>query len=693
MLSSIKQVCFAGFMPNDRASEHFAVKIKKTLLSFSFFREMPSKNQWRQLFKVLDKKEKKIFLACLILVIASLSFLAINFYLKNTKSVPASGGEYIEGVAGYPRFINPVYAITSDVDRDLTEIVYSGLMKHDKEGKIIPDLAKEYKILEDGRIYEFSLEENLSWSDGKPITADDILFTVKTIQNPSFKSPLRINWLGIKVEKISDFTVRFELKNPSAIFMEHATLKIMPQHIWEEITYQNFPLSVYNLKPMGSGPYKIKKISQDRNGNVKSLELSPNQNYSGNKPNISKIKFLFFENEEKLIKAFNSGQIKGFALLSSTKYKEVKQRGSEIHKILLPRYFSVFFNARKSNLLSEKNIRQALNYATDKNGLVNEILPENAIVVDSPVLPEIYNFDKPEKIYGFDENLANELLDKAGFEKKEDGFRYKEFNNAAGFRFKSNLVVGSQGEEVRKLQECLAKYPDIYPDADVSGVFGAKTKTTVIKFQEKYAKEILEPSGLTKGTGDVKQATRTKLNELCLSSDQTSQPLTFTLITVDQPMMIKTAEALKKQWEKIGIKLEIKTFDITYLEEEIIKPRNYEMLLLGEVLGSIPDPFPFWHSSQIIDPGLNLANYENKTADNLLERLRQILDEEKRKQTLQEFQNILIPDAPAVFLYGPNYIYFIDESVRGIDTKIITDPSKRFDALENWYTETKRIWK
>lgn len=664
----------------------------KNLLSSFSFEKMPSTNQWRQLFKILNAKEKKTFIAVLLLLVSSFSFITFNFYFKNTKIVPDSGGQFIEGVIGYPRFINPIYAITSDVDRDLTEIIYSGLIKYDSRGQLVPDLAKEYEILEDGRIYEFTLKDNLLWPDDRPITSDDILFTVKTIQNPSFKSPLRVNWLGVKAEKISDQKMKFELKNPSAIFMENLTFKILPQHIWEEISYQNFPLSVYNLKPVGSGPYKVKKISQDKNGNVTSMELAPNQNYYGSKPNISKIEFLFFDNEEKLIKAFNSGKVKSLALLSSTKYKEVKKGKATTNKISLPRYFSVFFNPEKSKLLADRNIRLGLNYGTDKNALIGEILPDHAIAVDSPILPEVYGFASPADVYEFNQNTADELLDKTGYIRQENGVRAKEIKDT-GFKFKSQLSVGSQGEEVRELQKCLAQYPDIYPEADVSGVFGAKTKTAVIKFQEKYSEEILKPSGLTKGTGDVKQATRTKLNEICFSPGQDSQQLAFTLMTVDQPMMIKTAEVLQKQWEKIGVKMEIKTFDITYLEQEIIKPRAYEMLLLGEILGSAPDPFPFWHSSQMKDPGLNLSAYGNKSADKLLETARQIFDDAKRQTILEEFQNVIIPDAPAVFLYSPHYIYFTDKSVKGIDVNIITDPSRRFDALEKWYIETKRVWK
>ncbi|MDP1538978.1 MAG: ABC transporter substrate-binding protein, partial [bacterium] len=207
---------------------------------FSSRSKWPSRSQWRQLFKVLNKKEKIIFFVFLFLVLGSLLFLSNSFYLKNTEIQPAKGGTYIEGLIGSPRLINPVYAQADDVDRDLTELIYSGLMKYNERGEIVPDLAKEYKILEDGKIFEFYLKEDLLWSDGKSLTTNDIIFTIKAIQNPSLKSPIRASWLGVEVEKISDLGIRFELRNPSVVFLENSTLKILPKHIWEDISDQNF---------------------------------------------------------------------------------------------------------------------------------------------------------------------------------------------------------------------------------------------------------------------------------------------------------------------------------------------------------------------------------------------------------------------------------------------------------------------
>ena len=233
----------------------------------------------------------------------------------------------------------------------------------------------------------------------------------------------------------------------------------------------------------------------------------------------------------------------------------------------------------------------------------------------------------------------------------------------------------------------------MYPEGEITGYFGNKTKMAVIKFQEKYASEILKSYGLTSGTGVVLKSTRKKLNELCAAPVKETLLLSFTLTTVDQPTLKEVASLIKEQWKLLGVNLEIKTFDISSLEEEIIKPRNYEMLLFGEVLTSIPDLFPFWHSSQVKDPGLNLAGYQNKKADILLEETRRTLDEKERKEALEKFQNILIEDAPVIFLYRPDYLYLVSKEIKGLNVKIITDSAKRFSGIENWYIETKRAWK
>jgi peptide/nickel transport system substrate-binding protein len=125
----------------------------------------------------------------------------------------------------------------------------------------------------------------------------------------------------------------------------------------------------------------------------------------------------------------------------------------------------------------------------------------------------------------------------------------------------------------------------------------------------------------------------------------------------------------------------------------VIKNRSYEALLYGETLGMESDLYPFWYSAQKIDPGLNLSSYENKDVDKLLKDARQTQDQSQKEQDLEKLQNTIINDAPALFLYNPDYVYWVFEKVQGIDTAKITDPAKRFSNITDWFINTKRVWK
>ncbi len=643
--------------------------------------KLPSKNQWKRIFKVLTKKEKVLFLSFLVLASVSFVFLSVNLYLKHTKIVPAFGGTYTEGVVGRPRFINPIFA-TSDVDRDLVQLIFSGLLKYDEEGKIVSDLAREYKV-EEGKFFKFKLKEAF-WHDGEKVTADDVIFTIEAIQDPEVKSPFLVNWLGVKVQKISEDEVVFQLKDPYPRFIENATLKILPSHIFKEIPKEELPLTYYNFTPIGSGPFKVKSLEQDKSGAIKSLKLVANENYFWKKPNISEINFKFFDPEKKedLIKAGKKGEIEGLTLISPKDLESFKKTFKK-YSLSLPRYFALFFNPKNSKFLESKEVRQALNYGTNKKEILEKVLLGEGEIVDSPILPKIFGFKEPERIYEFNQEKAQELLQKAGFIEGEKIVK-------KGFEFTKRLEKGSEGLQVKALQECLAKDPEIYPEAQLTGHFGEKTRKAVIRFQEKYREEILEPFGLEKGTGIVAKSTRKKLNEVCPEKELLKAQ--FTLLCPEQEFLIETAEILKEQWEKLGISLQITILETSELKEDFIKKRDYESLLFGEVLGFIPDLFPFWHSSHKYDPGLNLALFENEKADELLEEARKESPEIGAKK-YEEFQEVLLEEAPCVFLYNPDFIYLVHKKVKGIEVEKIADPSKRFVEVENWYIKTRRVFK
>ncbi len=664
--------------------------------------KFPSFSQWKQIFKVLKKSEAITLSVFLALAIATLAFLIINFYWSNTKLVSTLGGTYIEGVVGQPRFINPIYGETNDIDRTLINLVFSGLQTHDSKGGITNDLAENYTISPDGKIYDFQLKNNLFWHDGKPLTTDDIVFTIQTIQNSDYKSPLRANWIGVDVQKVSEKSVRFILKGSYNSFLENATVKILPKHIWQSVLPENFATLAYNLQPVGSGPFQFSKLSQNSAGFIKSFDLVSNRKYYAKPSFIANLSFQFFEKKEDLIKAASNREIDGFTLSSLENSKVIIQK--EVHKawlknnfsayhFSLPRYFAVFFNNQKNSIFSDTAIRQAMSYAVNKNELLQKINTETkstVFSVNSPILPDFFNYQQPTTNYNFDINQAKTLLDKSGFKENTTGGREKPITKKIAFQFKSYLKLGSSGSEVTQLQACLARLPNSNFSSTIlnkitSGTYDKTMEKAVTEFQEKYLPDVTP-------TGETGISTRTKLNTLCLTPLPNTQPLKFTITTIDQPQLIEVANALKSYWQAVGVQVEVSTLSTSDIKQ-VIKKRSYEALLYGEALGALPDLYPFWHSSQKIDPGLNLSEYDNKKADQLLKDARETTDPAVKQQKYEQLQNIIIADAPALFLYSPDYIYWILNSVQGIDTTKIIDPAKRFSNITNWFIKTKRVWK
>jgi len=135
---------------------------------------------------------KKIALGVLLALAAlSLFISASNFYYNRTKPVPSDGGSYSEGLLGQPTYINPLLANT-EPDLSLVNLVFSGLYKYNADGQLAPDLADGMPtVSDDQKTYTVNLKRNVTWQDGKTFTADDVIFTIQTLQDPNYKSPLR----------------------------------------------------------------------------------------------------------------------------------------------------------------------------------------------------------------------------------------------------------------------------------------------------------------------------------------------------------------------------------------------------------------------------------------------------------------------------------------------------------------------
>ncbi|PIP73293.1 MAG: hypothetical protein COW88_02415 [Candidatus Lloydbacteria bacterium CG22_combo_CG10-13_8_21_14_all_47_15] len=197
------------------------------------------------------------------------------------------------------------------------------------------------------------------------------------------------------------------------------------------------------------------------------------------------------------------------------------------------------------------------------------------------------------------------------------------------------------------------------------------------------ARELIEKNGWTKNEETGIYEKKTNKGTLTLS---------FALATSDAEELKHAAELIRDTWNKVGADVTLQIFDIGELNQNIIRPRKYDALFFGEIIGRDSDPFAFWHSSQRLDPGLNIALYANITTDKLLEEARVLSGKDARAEKYAAFQMEIRNDTPAVFVYAPDFIYVIPEKIAGFALGPITIPSERFASVTEWYIRTDRVW-
>jgi peptide/nickel transport system substrate-binding protein len=384
--------------------------------------------QRRILPRLLSRFERALLILFIVAFAGSGLYLAIRLTGHYSVAVPASGGLFREGVIGIPRFINPLLA-SSEADRDLTALVYSGLLRNNGAGALEPSLAERYEISEDGRAYTFYLREDARWSDGKPLTADDVLFTLSLVKDPNYRSVLRANWEGVTAEKIDERAILFTLAKPYAPFLDNVTVGILPRHIWNDVRAAEFPLSKNNLRPIGAGPYRARSFEQNAAGRILSYTLEANPHYVPHEPHIKTIELYFYTSASELKAAKDKGILDAASVPLVSDYSV-----SEADVALpLPRIFGVFYNQNASDILADKAIRTALLYATDRSTLVESVLHNQGTPVFGPLpmKPADMHAEEQNPLHTlFDTATSSALLARAGWEDiDEDGVREKKIGD------------------------------------------------------------------------------------------------------------------------------------------------------------------------------------------------------------------------------------------------------------------------
>ncbi len=367
----------------------------------------------RSVYRTLSP-EKVLIVWLLIFISLVLIFAGVAvFNLRFLTTVPTYGGQISEGIIGTPRFINPVLAVT-DQDKDMTSLVYAGLTKKDSSGKSVLDMADIISTSEDSLKYTVSIKTSAKFHDGSPVTADDIIYTISLIQNPNIKSPHRVEWEGVTLEKINSTTLVFSLKKPYPFFMDNLSIGILQKNLWKDLTDEQISLSDLNINAVGSGPYKIKLIKRD-SGIPVSFTLTAHKDYTLGRPYLETMTIDTYQNEKFLLQALANGDISRAHGIAPPKVVTLNIATSSIRKMPLPRTFTVFFNPNKAQFLSEKNVRLALEASIDKEKILKDVLLGYGKIVDGP-----YPFDDAPYENSYNPTLAKELLEKSSTYKKAE---------------------------------------------------------------------------------------------------------------------------------------------------------------------------------------------------------------------------------------------------------------------------------
>jgi peptide/nickel transport system substrate-binding protein len=347
--------------------------------------------------------------------------------------------------------LNPLFVDYNEADRDVSRLLFSGLMKYDPVKQAVVDDMASLAINEAKTEYTFTLRDGLKWHDGEEVTADDLMFTFsEVIMHPSFPNEiLKANFAGVEMEKLDDMSVLFRLEKPNVFFIANLTIGILPEHVLEGVDPFDILLHDFNKKPIGTGPYKVMDPVEAFPDGRTQITLERNSYYYSDQSEIELMRFVAYPTLDQLIEEINS--VNGVARISGDHILDFENNERfELVPYELPQYTAVFMNMESLILKDGNDVRLALAKAVDKDALVGEALDK--IRVDTPLM----QLDQEEWFYQADNEQAEGALKDAGYSYADDdsemvGIRYNEEGEALELK----LVARLYDQGTYRLEETL----------------------------------------------------------------------------------------------------------------------------------------------------------------------------------------------------------------------------------------------
>jgi peptide/nickel transport system substrate-binding protein len=361
---------------------------------------------------------------------------------------------YREGALGRPLSVSP-FGARSQVDRDLVALIFEGLVKLDAEDHPTPALAQSWTSDATGATWTFQLRPDALWQDDEPVTADDVVFTVDTLRNPDYHGPGAGSWLGITATAIDAHTVRFNLDDPFAGFLELTAQPIAPKHLLGDIPVSEMASDPFGAQPVGSGPYSVVELDRDHavlqpapaftppdEDEMGATPTPPSDPLATTRPTprpsnplagLARLEFRFYDTPAALIAAYKSGAVdaaSGLAPLDAATL--ASEPGTRLIRDPSTTLSAVALNLRPSHAeFRDPKVRLALLQAIDRDAIIQAAFAGQASRADTFFPPSSWAFDaKASPQVKKNVNAASKALTAAGWKRAKDGWRAPEAKKA-----------------------------------------------------------------------------------------------------------------------------------------------------------------------------------------------------------------------------------------------------------------------
>ena len=360
--------------------------------------------------RLQNAREVRLWVAewVLLVVVVFLFALVQIFWYSDAYETEAyvAGGDFSEATLGKVNSMNPLYAATSS-EKTLAKLLFANLVSADASGHLKGELAKSVTMDETGKIWKVTLRDKLIWSDGEPITADDIVYTVGLITDTTAKTTIPVDFSSVKVEKVDDKTVQFTLPSTYIDFMDSLEFPLVPSHVLKDISPALVYESDYSKNPICSGPFVLNALqaSSAVDSSMQTIYLSRNNNYFLSDTMLSTFTLKTYENASEVLAALKASDVTATAELGAESINElpvsIGKRSSMINGGVY-----AFLNNESEHLKNVK-VRQAIQMGVDM-AVVREGIDES-LALDYPILqdqepdltyPELaeYNLEEAKKL-------------------------------------------------------------------------------------------------------------------------------------------------------------------------------------------------------------------------------------------------------------------------------------------------------